>query len=54
MDEKVKESVLALLASAKENVKNGNVDAAVSDIENAEDEIKRPIGGGNNGRPGEA
>ena len=51
MDEKVKESVLALLDAAEAELKAGNTEAAAAKIEEAKDEIKRPIGGGNNGRP---
>lgn len=48
MDEKVKESVLALLDAAEAELKVGNTAEAAAKIAEAKDKIK-PIGGGSLG-----
>lgn len=49
MDEKVKESVLALLDAAEAELKAGNTEAAVEKIEEAKEEIKPLPGTGSTG-----
>lgn len=51
MEEKEKEELLKLLEEAKQHVEDGENDKAIDKIKSAEDKLKRPIGGGNNGRP---
>lgn len=51
MEEELKVKVLAMLDEAKALAVEGKNDEAAKKIEEAKDEIKRPIGGGNNGRP---
>lgn len=51
MDEKKLKEVEELLTGAEQDIEAGRVEEAKAKIAAAKDEIKRPIGGGSNGRP---
>lgn len=51
MDEKKLKEVEELLTRAEQDIEAGRVEEAKEKIAAAKDEIKRPIGGGSNGRP---